>query len=62
MRVAVPPDYVKAHGLQDGDVLLWTTLENGNVRLQYLKIPEGEEAEGIEPEITEPEPTEATAA
>jgi hypothetical protein len=44
MRLAVPAQYVRDHGLQEGDHCVWTDEPDG-VRLRFIKTTELAEAE-----------------
>ena len=45
MRLAVPAQYVRDHGLQEGDHCTWIVAPNGDVRLKFVKTTELAETE-----------------
>jgi hypothetical protein len=48
-RLSVPPDYLRSHGLQPGDRVLWIPDSDG-VRLKF--VPPGELGQGAVCELT----------
>ncbi|MCP3468226.1 MULTISPECIES: hypothetical protein [unclassified Bradyrhizobium] len=36
-RLALPPDYLRQHGFDDGDIVRWLPQDDGSVRLEFEK-------------------------